>query len=71
MGVDATTGVVRVEPMAQIRRDYSKLCVVRWMRVCLNMPRFAAVCFALPREVIWRAVSGSYILIFEFKKSKV
>ena len=41
------------------------------LRVCLNMPHFAAVCFALPREVIWRAVSGSYVLIFEFKKSRV
>ncbi|CDF33386.1 unnamed protein product [Chondrus crispus] len=34
------------------------------------MPRFAAVCFALLKEVIWRAMSGSYVLIYVFKKSK-
>ena len=36
----------------------------------INMPRFSAVFFALPKQVIWRAMSGSYVLIFEFKKSK-
>ncbi|CDF40069.1 unnamed protein product [Chondrus crispus] len=34
------------------------------------MSRFSAVCFALPKEVIWRAMSGSYVLIYVFKKSK-
>ena len=43
--------------------------VVHGLRRCLNMLRVCGVCFALPRNVILPAMSGSNRLMFEFKKN--